>query len=267
MVCSLVDGLGCRAAKERTRLKKLVDMSQLAGGDATAQKELLYRTVASYHNCIRALVSTGEHAIRRFPPSTRFSEVGAAIVRALVLASVDHDPSMLTDTGYIGGSIANSGGKNLIEPTRFADAVTKAAENVREVSDNLSAVPPDATIEDVVRQVLVSAPHRDVHDVIKGLFLRDLVDIEVAGFGYGDYLIWCRLPISPLDPLLYVHSLNFPDFQQEEEAWVVDEVSAFDIYIIYSVCNLNHTNRNVFLTLTVILSHNRFFFCRKGRSS
>lgn len=228
---ALVDGLGWHAAKDRTRLKKLAEWSQ-AAGDTTYLKQLLYKTNDSYQNCVRALVFIGEHTIRRLPPNTRTAQVGGAIVRALVLASVDHDPSKLTGTGYIGESIADSEGKCLISPTRYADFVTNAAENVRKISTNDFSSPlPDATVANFAQHVFETAPHQDVQDVVRGLFLRGLVDTKVSGFGYGDHLVWCGLPITPLDPLLFDHCSQYPDFQHEG-VWVVDEVSIFGTFCI-----------------------------------
>jgi hypothetical protein len=45
-------------------------------------------------------------------------------------------------------------------------------------------------------------PKQDVLDAVRGLFLRNLVDVRVSAVGYGDFLVLCDYEITPLDPML-----------------------------------------------------------------
>jgi hypothetical protein len=46
-------------------------------------------------------------------------------------------------------------------------------------------------------------PRQDILDAVRGLFLRNLVNIHLSRVGYGDFLMLCDYEVSPLDPLLF----------------------------------------------------------------
>ncbi len=46
-----------------------------------------------------------------------------------------------------------------------------------------------------------------------------------AGFGYGDFLAWSGLPISPYEPMLYEPNMNYPDLNGYDFTEMLDEVS------------------------------------------
>lgn len=43
----------------------------------------------------------------------------------------------------------------------------------------------------------------DVRDVVRGLFVRGMVDIRMTGLGHGDFLVWAGYEIDPFDPALF----------------------------------------------------------------
>jgi len=184
-----------------------------------ARNDLLRKSAQSYHNCIRALVAIGEYTIRRLPPNTRTAELGGTIVRAIVLGSIDGDPSKSGNTDYVGDGIIGYEDKNLICPTRLADAVLNADEILRRPTESF---PESASIETIAKAILGGVLPQDAQDVVRGMFIRDLVDVRVAGFGYIDFLVWCGLPIIPMDPLLYDHAIHYPSVD-EDRPWVSDE--------------------------------------------
>lgn len=223
MVCKNVwyCNVACQKAhrKEHKASCKAVSGADKEGEDDAKQFDVLRKTIVSYNNCIRALVAIGEHTIRRLPPNTRTAELGGTIVRSLVLASIDSDPFKVESSGYIGKGIIGSEGKNLICFTRLADAILNANEVLRTPPRAITA---SNSIEVIAKSILESVLPQDAQDVVRGLFIRDMVDLDTARFGYSDYLVWCGLPITPMDPLLYDHAIHYPDVD-DENTWISDE--------------------------------------------
>ena len=229
MVYALIDGLGWHAGRDLSRLHKLAEMLAECGDEDDL--ELIKKTTDSYINCIRALVSIGESTIRRLPPNTRTAQLGGAIVRALVLANIDGADSIAHNPGYIGKKAESVLlKKSVASLTRYSDAVRDAAANV----SYECFITNTPTIIKVCKGKVIKneVPVKDVRDVVRGLFLRDLVDTRISGCGYGDYLVWCKLPVTPLDPLLYDHCLQYPEYsaqypeygaEEGGEAWDIDE--------------------------------------------
>jgi len=47
-----------------------------------------------------------------------------------------------------------------------------------------------------------------------------------AGCGYGDFMLWTGNAISPLDPMLYEHNMNFPNNTSYDEERLQDVSAA-----------------------------------------
>ena len=80
----------------------------------------------------------------------------------------------------------------------------------------------------VMKEVFLSPPSVGLQIVVKGLFLSQLVDVEYSGVGYGDFLVWCKLPISIYDPMLYEHIVNYPQYSEDDSDEDTDEDSDED---------------------------------------
>lgn len=184
-----------------------------------AKYNMLRKVAESYQNCIRALVAIGEYTIRRLPPNSRTAELGGTIVRAIVLGTIDGDPKKAEENAYVGNGIIGYEERNLICPTRLADAVSNADEVLRRSAKTPT---PSDSVETIARSILDAALPQDAQFVVRGLFVRDLVDLNISGFGYSDFLVWCGLAITPMDPLLYDHNIQYPDVD-DDSPWVSDE--------------------------------------------
>jgi hypothetical protein len=57
-------------------------------------------------------------------------------------------------------------------------------------------------------------------------FLHVLYIIQRAGCGYGDFMLWTGNAISPLDPMLYEHNMNFPNNTSYDEERLQDVSTA-----------------------------------------
>jgi hypothetical protein len=95
----------------------------------------------------------------------------------------------------------------------------------------------------------MARPHNDIRDAVRGLFVRNMVDVRFSGVGYGDFMLWCRFELTPLDPVVFWKYCMFPleelpsDDEEEEDDdaesvdWDVDEVRALHAhYILYFLC-------------------------------
>ena len=233
VVNAIVSGLGWHAVMDRERLRKLRTSPKMSRGEV--YRNAVRLTVDSYLNCIRSLIDIGENTIRRLPPNAHTMALGGRIVRALVLASIDMDPSEIPHEGYVGTKFSLhenfDGGDQegqsgaLIRPKRYADAITYASKRLNSCSydSNNTKNTNDESI--MIDCILDSSPNDDVHDVVRSLFVRDLVDVTVSGCGYGDFLLWTRLAITPLDPMLFDHVSQYPDREEEQTAgsWGLNE--------------------------------------------
>jgi hypothetical protein len=60
-----------------------------------------------------------------------------------------------------------------------------------------------------------------------------------VGCGYGDFILWSGGAISPLDPMLYEHNMNFPNTAGYDEE-ILEDVSdkAYPISSFIHLINL-----------------------------
>jgi len=106
-------------------------------------------------------------------------------------------------------------GKRICSSTRFADSITNASELSRRLSlrtsldDSVEITSPREFLNKAIERICLGRPPDLIKEVVKGLFAKGLVDIRLAGCGYGDFVAWCRIDCSPLDPLLFWYVLQF----------------------------------------------------------
>ncbi|KAL9181415.1 hypothetical protein ACHAXT_010220 [Thalassiosira profunda] len=226
LLLTILSGLRQHAVSDKMRLVKLQDESN---GTGTAGDSELSKTLASFQACTDAIVDIGERCLLRLPVNKQGRQLGGMVVRGLVEAYADSD--RLTADRPLAYLAERMDGRlrSVIDPLRYGDAVTDAASNpLLDPSRKrvLNEIGEQRTVEQLIG---LFQPPRDAQDVVRGLFMRDLVDLKVSGCGYGDFLTWCHLPLSP-EPLLFDYVSNFPSMSREDadggrrnEHWVIDE--------------------------------------------
>ena len=233
LLLAILSGLRQHAVSDRMRLVYLLDDLNKAG---PAQKQTcndtqlhISKCLKSFQTCTEMMVDIGERCLLRLPTNLHSRQLGGMIVRGLVEAYVSSEKftteKPLTYLSQEMGSTARS----IIDPLRYAEAVANASTNpLLDPSQSHNPSSPDK--QTTLEQLLGFQPPKDVQDIIKGLFMRDLVEVQVSGCGYGDFLSWCNLPIHP-EPLLFDYITNFPNLTQDLEDgepqnryWVIDEV-------------------------------------------
>jgi len=217
IILNTIIALGERARKERLFL--LSPMKNNHGESSAFDDADIRNKLQTYHNCVRALVSMAESSIYILPENERFYAIASCLVRALFQSVGNFD---IPDLNYGFGEIeyseldylahrSESPLKNsrLSVPFRYAACISNSTKLKRDfivehqsLIDTSDMDPVDRLLHEF-RLSFRKEPPADVRNVVRGLFLRNLVDVRSLGFGYGDFLLWCRFDISPLDPLLY----------------------------------------------------------------
>jgi hypothetical protein len=210
------------------RLVKLIDkMNTSSSTYATVHDEVSLH-LSSYKICIDVIVDIGERVLFRLPKNLHGRQLGGMVVRGLVESFVGCDNFSMKaqrPLSYLARGVEPL--RSIVDPLRYADAVTKSS-NIQ-LLDTCRGRGCNTTGKLFIEDLIGTQPTKDVVDTVKGLFTRDLVDLQVSGCGYGDFLSWCHLPISP-EPLLFDYASNFPDLRVEDEneppseEWMADEV-------------------------------------------
>jgi len=179
----------------------------------------------SYGNCIRCLAYIGETFILRLEPSYMVAMLGGLVVKALVtVLNSEYIPfEAFSGTQYIGSY--DGVGRNfptLLSFNRYSDLISVASTvpemRLRDAQDLLSCTNPQKLKDNsIVLKVFLSPVTNEVATVVRGLYLRNLVDMTSSCCGYGDFLVWSKQSISSHDKLLYYHELNFPDSDEDIE--------------------------------------------------
>ena len=117
----------------------------------------------------------------------------------------------------------------LIHPFRYSASITDATQcflRRQKLQQEVQAIDKTSHychLQKIATKVTKEVPIQDVVDLVRSLFVRDLVDVRQCGCGYGDFLVWCGLETLPLDPLLFSAPCNYPEVN-EQEVWDQDEV-------------------------------------------
>lgn len=266
LVFGITMALGIRAAVDRRRL---VASSVLNNDTVIAE------TLDSYNNCLAALVDIGEASVLILPCNTRFFRQASCVVRSLCRALVETGANFLNDeltetgeysehgTGYVAHGQKELFEARLSVPLRFTTGISEATEKFRSL--------PKATfihtnshdqLMIAVEIALEARPHNDIRDAVRGLFVRNMVDVRFSGIGYGDFMLWCRFEVTPLDPVMFWKYCMYPleelpsddeeeDDDEDEESvdWDVDEVrSLFATSICFASCRVI-TNYNLLCSI------------------
>jgi len=209
------------------------------------------------------LVRIGEATLIRLPADIITERIGSYLVKYLFLSSNDFIP----EDKYSRDEMLWYGEDAPEEPmsaflynhlesirsyTRYADAINPTVMKNRKFDDvkrimGCSSNNDSWFSDPVIRDVFLASPSKDVQNVVKGLFLRQLVDTEISCVGYGDFLVLSRIPIHPYEPLLYEHSSNYPEYadadsdsdsdSDEDDPGVVFQIND---EVCWFICMLNY---------------------------
>lgn len=201
----LVSCLGERGIFERKRLLKL--RNDYAKYDVIP-KDIICQFVSSYYNCVRVLVSVAELTVQLLPESERFYPIASCLVSSLFRSISLHEVDVGENARYFGLNCPTLRDIRLISPLRYADSITDAMGRKRVRFAGRSAAPLEVDpstsfLLEKFESQFEQEPPNDVLTAVQGLYLRNLVDVRYAGLGYGDFLMWCRYEITPLDPILF----------------------------------------------------------------
>ena len=215
LLSAILNGIRLHAVSDRMRLNELMNDA----GDKT-ESISTSMTQTSFNACVNILVDIGERILLQLSSSWGNRQLAGLLVRGLLEAFMER-PIENTDSlaYYLYHNANDSKLRSVIDPLRYANAVKNAATH--------PLVDSHCNITSASAKIIGFKPSRDVQDIVKGLFRRDLVDLNVSGCGYGDFLCWCHLPIQP-EPLIFDYISNFPQEDDDQEppqqyGWVQDD--------------------------------------------
>ena len=232
LLLTIISAVRLHALSDRLRLVKLIDEFNCSDKEKQGYISVqLTRYLDSYRRCNNILVVIGERIALQLPCNIHSRQLGGMIVRGLVESFIGSDvlSSVHAPLSYLGQQ--NVRLRSLIDPRRYADAVLNSSNHP--LLDPSRKDSDSNTIGKCSFESLIGIqPPVQVVDTVKALFTADLVDLQVSGCGYGDFLIWCNLPVSP-EPILFDYISNFPNLRDMDEAfdnigstseeWCVDE--------------------------------------------
>lgn len=140
-----------------------------------------YECPAKYHVAsVKVLSFIGECVLRRLPDTNTTNDVGSELMEAFSIL-------------YISSYELKQRIKNFFDPEKYSRAVSNAARYL--------------TAQTEVPKL--------VNDIMRGLYFRDIIYTNAGDnesgiiYGYGDWLVHTRQPVSPHDLLLMNHDQNY----------------------------------------------------------
>ena len=234
LVFPLIEGLGIHASQDRIRLKSTLQRmhAELSGDNESILSREKDNAAESYWNCTQCLVGIGRCILRLLPSDEYTAEIGGILFRAIVASCINSQISNDPQGTYV------VKGKNLslLAYRRYSDMIMNGSNLYHRRYSDAEIFLKNCDMEKlesdpIVQEIFLSPPPQDLLNVTRGLFLRQMVETSYSGCGYGDFHILCHLPITPFDPLLYEHSANFPENEE-------DQIN----YLSHSDSNLNGTD-------------------------
>jgi hypothetical protein len=170
-------------------------------------------------------VDIGEAIIKYLPTSERFYCLASELVRFFVylLADASSSPHEIPQfsylsvienepPGYIGQAEPKLRHLRITSSRRFADCISGATDREAALREpwtaagragSTAAGSPGRSLRREIDIVFHGRPPASVQEVVRGLFLRDMVDVLWSGCGYNDFCLWCRFDVTPLDPAMF----------------------------------------------------------------
>lgn len=234
LVMAIVTALRRRACLEMGRMRGFLDETCQS---TSASEEKMLISIQSYRVCLSALVSIADGIVTLLPPVERFYAMSSGIVQDITISLLGRQ--MVVPESYMGSEHEDL--ESFTSPFRFADTIRQAATlRAQRSFPTRSDHSPRENALNQCRQIVFGRPPDEIREVVRKIFVRDMVHLQETWFGYGDFLIWCRYEVDPLDPVLLCHEFNYhiddddsddddddsddDDESEEETKWDVDEV-------------------------------------------
>jgi hypothetical protein len=170
-----------------------------------------------FSNSINALLSFGLSVLQNLKPRdsmdddilTEFRDVGSAIVLALFMllarSRIDAaSTAALQHQGVRNVHLSTTARELTIRyPLCFANRILRATQEAdtkrRALAENISG---DCSTGEDYKRLFRTEPPLDILEIVKGLFLRGLVDPCLTGFGYGEFLLWTGYQVRAADGMV-----------------------------------------------------------------
>ena len=199
LVNTILEGLSRLCYQFRCRIWELLKLkysSSSSGSNSSTHvaeekndrvDEELYATVRSHLNCRDVLISMSESVLKTCPATPVTETMGSLLVTGLTLSSID---PLVDHAWYLNGGVegryiglkAHVHIRSLLDATRYADVISyasAASENrLHEFRGHLGLIHTSHKIEndEIISNLFLSPPPISVQVVVRGLFLRQLVE-------------------------------------------------------------------------------------------
>jgi hypothetical protein len=180
-----------------------------------------------FSNSINSLLSFGLSVLQNLRPRdsmdddivTEFRNVGSAIVLSLFMllarSRIDAaSTAALQHQGVRNLHLSTTARELTIRnPLCFANRILRATQdadtNRRALAENISG---DCSTGEDYKRLFRKEPPLDILEIVKGLFLRGLVDPFLTGFGYGEFLLWTGYQVRAADGMVIWYDTKILDF-------------------------------------------------------
>jgi hypothetical protein len=213
---TLIRSLGCCGHVERVNIFDHLDTTTV--DDPPERPDFFLRCLESYQNIVRTLVNIANSVIQILPEGERYYAIASELVLALCrcMRKEEYFVSFKSGMdeyrdyevfGYITTDRDGEGGVERLDPLRYTEGIVNSTAIMmkKKLHRRQYKLQPRGSMgfmRDDFNEIFHRRPKQDVLDAVRGLFLRNLVDIRVSAVGYGDFLVLCDYEITPLDPML-----------------------------------------------------------------
>ena len=236
LVCSLIEGLG--------------EAARLFNHHLDVEKEACFETKASGILLMVSLTTMAEAILKRIPAGWATSRLGSFIVYSFLQCFAHHSGrnSRYEETNE---EIKTQEGKLGLDTSRYMHRLQTCRVNTA-WSKSIST-----QIDDVAR-------------VVRAFYLRGFVDTDIV-VGYGDFLEFFGLPVSPHDVVLYDHEINYgvnsvnlnktiPNIADRSFIDFFDNEAFDDLWITSEEMNRSYCPMYDFSLLRMINFHQKEYF-------
>ncbi len=180
----LLHALVNRNHSERRKIFELIRLKYKEKNLRSILEEDLRVSVSSHRMFTQAIIDVGKSVLLRCPANPTTETIGSIVASGLLLATII--PPLRYSSGQIPhgeGQYLGSNGffRSFIDAHRYADAISQATtasqrkyDNFRKACDIHRA--HNISNDDIVQTLFISPPSDEIQTVMKGLFLRQLVE-------------------------------------------------------------------------------------------